>query len=136
MFSVCHPASSCNAKSGVPLCTCQLAHVWRRSCHRKSSIPACFSALYQALVLTCLIGFPRHHNRPVPYAFPFAGHADIERRNSQLTRNARGRHYAASPSRSVPPFNSTAVVTMLRTSERNAIEAFVMTASGKGAAES
>jgi len=56
VFSVTKPASSCNAKSGVPLGTCQLARVCRRSCHRKSSIPVRFGALYQALVLSCLIG--------------------------------------------------------------------------------
>ena len=36
------PPNSCNANSGVPFCTCQLAQVCRRSCQRKSSIPSAF----------------------------------------------------------------------------------------------
>ena len=46
----------------MPFCTCQLAHVWRRSCQRKSSIPARANAAYQALVLTWMIGLPRKLN--------------------------------------------------------------------------
>ena len=52
------PPISCKAKSGVPLCTCQLAQVCRRSCQRKSSIPAVCNAAYHAFVLTCVIGLP------------------------------------------------------------------------------
>ena len=36
--------------------TCHLAQVCRRSCQRKALIPARASAVYQALVLTCVIG--------------------------------------------------------------------------------
>ena len=48
--------------SGVPLCTCQLAQVCRRSCHRKSVIPARSRPAYQALVLTWMMGLPRKLN--------------------------------------------------------------------------